>query len=144
MSTNDNYRFAKCQRTKQILVDCWEEKYKGTEFKDLIDTEKLKILGKLEYRNISKLGLLTDSDKAFISENRRKVNNRRAAKRFRESEKCRQNILYSTLETLEEERNSLILEKQKLIWEIHMYSSATQPQEPMYPRFHCVPYHPYM
>ena len=136
MST-DNYKLSKCQRSKQILINSWESKYLETDFKDLIDIEKLKTLGKLEYRNISKLGLLTDSDKAFISENRRKVNNRRAAKKFRESEKCRQISLYSTVETLQKERNSLLQEKKQLMWEIQAYSSACPQPEPIY---HMYPY----
>ena len=140
MATTDSYKFSKCQRTKQILIDSWEEKYQEIDFKNLIDIEKLKTLGKLDYRNISRLGLLTDPDKAFISDTRRKVNNRRAAKRFRESEKSRKQVMDSTLLTLEEERNLLIREKESLIWEINVYHSASQLEEPMYSRFQYLQY----
>ncbi|KAI6649181.1 hypothetical protein LOD99_11550 [Oopsacas minuta] len=131
-TTIDSHKIAKCQRTKQILSDDWEMKMEDTDFKDLIDTEKLKSLGKIDYRNLSKLGLLSDTDKAFISENRRKVNNRRAAKRFRESEKSRHLKLNSTLTTLSEEKNALKRERQLLISEIQMYNQLIQAEHQRY------------
>ena len=121
MSTNNSHEQAKCQRAKQILCDDWQLKMADTDFKDLIDIDKLKNLGKLDYRNITKIGLFSEKDKAFISEKRRKVNNRRAAKKFRESEKFRQTEMNFTIADLEEQRNVLHLEKQNLLDEIRYF-----------------------
>ena len=121
MSTNNTHKQAKCQRAKQILCDDWQLKLTDTDFKDLIDIDKLKHLGKQEYRNVTKIGLFSENDKAFISEKRRKVNNRRAAKKFRESEKSRQIEMNRTVAELVQERSLLYQERQRLLQEISYY-----------------------
>ena len=108
-------------KAKQILCDDWQSKLADTDFKDLIDIDKLKNLGKLDYRNVTKIGLFSENDKAFISEKRRKVNNRRAAKKFRESEKTRQIEMDATVTELQRQRNVLYLERKRLLEEIRYY-----------------------
>ena len=121
MSTNNTHKQAKCIKAKQILCDDWQSKLADTDFKDLIDIDKLKNLGKLDYRNVTKIGLFSENDKAFISEKRRKVNNRRAAKKFRESEKTRQIEMDATVTELQRQRNVLYLERKRLLEEIRYY-----------------------
>ena len=122
--SSDSQNYMKCLRCKQILMDGWEMKIKNNEFKEIIDINKLRQLETHKFREITKLTLLTDNERAYIADNRRRLNNRKAAKKFRDNERTRHCKLYTDLDSLSQQWHLLRNEKQRLLREIQGYQTA--------------------